>query len=303
LKEGATAVLTATVATGASGSVTVATGNVLFSAGSTGLGGVLLSSGSAVFDASALPVGASAITASYQGDSNYAPSMSASVSVTVLSTLAIAPQIDHVPPRGTVSFSATSGVPPIRWTLKTNASGGSIAASTGAYTAGAKPGAVDEVLATDKDGATANATVEIGAGVSIAPTNASTTSGGTIAFSASGGSGSGFQWSLGPGGSGGSINAATGAYRAGETGGTTDIVTVTDSLGNMSSVHVTVSQSTPSGSSGPSGAASPTGQTGPTTGGGGCSCGAAGAPGGLLETAALALLWMMALARRRHARR
>jgi Bacterial Ig-like domain (group 3)/FG-GAP-like repeat/Chitobiase/beta-hexosaminidase C-terminal domain/NHL repeat len=74
--------LTATVTSTASGTPT---GSVAFSDNGTQIGTATLSSGSAVFNTSTLAVGAQPITATYSGDSNFAPSTSPTVTVTVAS--------------------------------------------------------------------------------------------------------------------------------------------------------------------------------------------------------------------------
>lgn len=73
---------TATVAAG-SGASGTPTGTVTFLSGSTSLGTGTLSSGSATFSTSSLAAGTYSITASYGGDSTFAASTSAAVSVTV----------------------------------------------------------------------------------------------------------------------------------------------------------------------------------------------------------------------------
>src|SRR5207253_1989550 len=64
---------------------------------------------------------------------------------------------------------------------------------------------------------------------------------GTLALTATGGSGGGFRWSFASNASGGSIDATSGAYTAGQKGGVTDIVKATDSLGNIATASVSVS--------------------------------------------------------------
>ena len=68
------------------------------------------------------------------------------------------------------------------------------------------------------------------AGVAISPADPSTSTKGTIAFTAFGGSGA-FTWALASSLSGGTIDAGTGNYVAGTTGNVVDVVKVTDSLG------------------------------------------------------------------------
>ena len=176
-----------------------------------------------------------------------------------------------VPPRGQTVFTATGGSGSgYSWSFGTNSSGGSINASTGAYAAGPAGSVTDTVKVTDSLGNTATGNITVTAGVSISPAAPSTPAKGTLSFTASGGSGTGFTWTLATNNSGGSINASTGAYTAGPTGSVTDAVKVTDSLGNTASANVTVTASSLSG------------------GGGGCSTsGVADAPTLVLGLAAL----------------
>src|SRR6185369_12446699 len=53
-------------------------------------------------------------------------------------------------------------------------------------------------------------------------------------------SGVGYTFALDPNGSGGTIDAATGEYVAGTAGDVSDVVTVTDSLGNSATTTITV---------------------------------------------------------------
>jgi len=175
--------------------------------------------------------------------------------------LSITPGSAAVPPRGQMVFAATAGSGSgYSWSFGTNNSGGSISASTGAYTAGPTGSVTDTVKVTDSLGNTATGNITVTAGVSISPAAPSTPPKGTLSFTASGGSGTGFTWSLATNSSGGSINAPTGAYIAGPTGSVTDTVKVTDSLGNTATGNITVTASSPSG------------------GGGGCSTSGTAAP-------------------------
>jgi hypothetical protein len=63
---------------------------------------------------------------------------------------------------------------------------------------------------------------------------------GQLALTASGGSGSGFSWSLATNNSGGSIDPSTGSYTAGPTGSVTDTVKATDSRGSAATRDVAV---------------------------------------------------------------
>src|SRR5262249_38553230 len=117
-------------------------------------------------------------------------------------------------------------------------SGGSISAS-GAYTAGPTGNVNDTVQVADSQGNQMNAVVTVTAGLSISPASATVAPGGTKSFTASGGSGTGFSFSLSGNPPGGSVSTA-GAYTAGATANVTDTVRVVDSLGNAASAAVTV---------------------------------------------------------------
>jgi Zn-dependent metalloprotease len=78
------------------------------------------------------------------------------------------------------------------------------------------------------------------ASLAILPATARAPPRGAVSFTASGGSGSGHAWSLATNASGGTIDAATGAYVAGATANVTDVVAVTDSAGGQATRNVTV---------------------------------------------------------------
>lgn len=160
--------------------------------------------------------------------------------VTVGPSITISPAQPAVPPNGSVSFSATGGSGSgYGWAITTNGSNGSIGASTGSYKAGSGANAVDTVQVTDSLGNKASVNVSVGGGLAISPADPTTTTRGSIAFTAVGGSGS-YTWSLTTSPSGGTIDGASGAYVAGATGNTVDTIRVQDSVGNSSSVQVTV---------------------------------------------------------------
>ncbi|MGC4001518.1 MAG: kelch repeat-containing protein [Anaeromyxobacter sp.] len=167
----------------------------------------------------------------------------ATTTVRVTTALEISPTEADTTPLGTVTFTASGGSGEgITWSVSTNASGGSIAG--GVYTAG-RTGSVDDVVrVTDSVGNVAEAVVHVSAGISITPPGTTVAPGAGAAFTATGGTDTGFVWALTTNGSGGTIDAATGAYVAGTANGprgqVTDVVTVTDSLGNLASVNVTV---------------------------------------------------------------
>ncbi|HEY7726334.1 MAG TPA: hypothetical protein VH880_13435, partial [Anaeromyxobacteraceae bacterium] len=212
----------------------------------------------------------------------------ATVTVTAAAGLAISPPAATVPPKGTQAFTASGASGALTWSLLANASGGSINASTGAYTAGATGGVVDVVKVVDAALATATANVTVTAGVSISPAAPTVAPKGTQAFTASGGSGTGYTWSLSTNASGGSIVAATGAYTAGLTGSVTDVVQVVDSLGNTAAASVTVSAGGGGGGGG-----------GSTDSKKGCGCASGGDAAWALGLALAGLLRLRAGMRRR----
>ena len=168
----------------------------------------------------------------------------ASVSVSVGGGLAINPATPSSPPRGSLAFSVTGGSGAgFTWSLKTNASGGTIDSSTGAYTAGATPNVTDTVGVTDSLNNTASVDVSVTAGVSITPSAVTLLPGATTTFSAAGGSGKGYAWSVATNKSGGNISSA-GLYMAGETGAVTDTVQLVDSFGNSATASVTIEAAT-----------------------------------------------------------
>ena len=200
-------------------------------------------------------------------------SHTASAGVTALPILAIGPAAATQPPRGTQPFAASGGSGTgYAWTLAANGSGGTIDAASGAYHAGPTGSVADVVQLTDSLGGTVSASVTVTTGVSIGPGTATLAPKGKQAFTASGGSGTGYAWSLATNGSGGTIDAASGAYQAGSKGKVTDVVQVADSLGNTATANVAV-----------------------TAAASGCGCGTASAP----EASLLALLGALGLVRRR----
>ncbi|HTN53605.1 MAG TPA: protease pro-enzyme activation domain-containing protein [Anaeromyxobacter sp.] len=216
------------------------TGTVVFLSDAQPLGAeAALSGGQASITTGALPAGVHAVTAAYSGDASHLPSTSAAVSVTVGSVVSVTGPATVTPPRGGLTFTASGGSGTgYVWSLLTNASGGAV--SGGRYTAGPAGNVVDVIRVVDSQGNAGGIDVTVTAGVTITPGIASVAVGGTIAFSAQGGSGTGFSWALATDLSGGAVNAATGAYAAGPTGGVMDVVAVTDSLGNTASRNVTV---------------------------------------------------------------
>jgi hypothetical protein len=165
----------------------------------------------------------------------------ASVNVSVGDGLAINPAEPGVVPRGSLTFTAAGGSGTgYVFALASNASGGTIDAATGDYTAGAKPNVIDVVTVTDSGGTMAMTAVNVLAGLTITPALSSVAPATPIRFTVSGGSGNGIVFSLAANGSTATIDAARGDYVSGLKGDATDTVRVVDSLGNQANATVKV---------------------------------------------------------------
>jgi hypothetical protein len=152
--------------------------------------------------------------------------------------LSITPTSASAPPRGQRTFTANGGVPPYSFGFASNASNATVTGS-GVYSAGSKGNVIDVVRLTDSVGSTAQATITVGAGITIAPASPAVPPNGSVSFTATGGSGTGYTWTIPQNGSGGTIGS-TGNYNAGNGSNTVDRVEVTDSFGNKGSVNVSV---------------------------------------------------------------
>jgi outer membrane protein OmpA-like peptidoglycan-associated protein len=159
--------------------------------------------------------------------------------ILVMGTLRITPPSAGVPPLGEVPFTAAGGIG-YAWNLEVNGSGATLDPGSGAYRAGPAGGVTDVVRVTDALGNTATAAVVVGPPLAIGPNPGGADPGGTIAFTASGGSGAGYAWTLVADGSGSALDPVTGVYTAGENRNSADRVRVTDSLGNVAEVTVYV---------------------------------------------------------------
>ncbi|HRG95112.1 MAG TPA: SBBP repeat-containing protein [Polyangiaceae bacterium] len=157
----------------------------------------------------------------------------------------LSPPTATVPPRGSLALAATSGSGAgYTFAFRTNASGGTLGA-TGAYVAGATPSVLDEVTVTDSRGNSAVALITVGPGVTLTPMSPTVVPGAAFRFTATGGSGAGYVYAVTSSGSGGTIDAMTGAYLAGATIASVDVVAVVDSLGNTASTNVRVEPPAP----------------------------------------------------------
>ena len=165
---------------------------------------------------------------------------SATATIDVGPGVTLAASATNTPPRGALSFAASGGSANFTYGLGANPSGATIDSASGAYVAGSVFHVIDVVTATDDLGNTASVNIAVGDGVSVNPDSPSIPPLGTITLSASGGSGTGYRFALGGSASGVIANPASGVYMAGATGNTSDLVTVTDSLGNTGTTSVSV---------------------------------------------------------------
>ncbi|HEX4457108.1 MAG TPA: hypothetical protein VIA18_04015, partial [Polyangia bacterium] len=161
--------------------------------------------------------------------------------VNVGAALGITPGAQTVPPESLIDFVAAGGSNTgFAWTLA-GTSGGSLDPVTGIYKAGPNGPSSDTITVTDSFGNVASVVITIGSGISITPApNGTTPPLGSLSFVATGGSGTGYQWSMSASPSGGGIDPTTGIYKAGPVGNVIDIVHVADSLGNVASVNVAI---------------------------------------------------------------
>jgi len=134
-------------------------------------------------------------------------------------------------------FSAAGGTLNYTYSIQDNLSGGSINASTGAYTAGTTPGASDTIQVSDGL-SVATKTISVVNTLSISPPTWTLAPGNSKTFTAAGGIGS-LSFALQTNQSGGSINASTGIYTAGENAGT-DVIAVTDADSTQVTATVTI---------------------------------------------------------------
>ncbi|MCM2323106.1 MAG: hypothetical protein NDJ90_07565, partial [Oligoflexia bacterium] len=167
-------------------------------------------------------------------DSQIPSANTAQASVVVNPLLTISPAAVTLAVGNAWAFSASGGIPPYTY----SPSGGSINASTGAFTAPATvpAGGTVTVTVTDAGGHPASATVTVNAALSISPATKTLVANGAHTFVTAGGVPP-YTYTVSSGG--GAVNSATGAYVA-PAGVGTAIVRVSDSLGNVSEASVSV---------------------------------------------------------------
>jgi hypothetical protein len=194
-----------------------------------------LDSGTGVYRAGALGSAQDVVTVTDQTGAK------ATARLSVGPRLSLSPALTGTAPGGSVAFTASGGKPPYQFTMAPG-SGGQVDAA-GHYLAGPGGDATDRVVVTDATlDAAANASAEVRVGTALTVyrgSSAAVAPREQVPFVAFGGQPP-YTWSLSSNGSGGSIDAATGAYTAGLAGNATDRVTVTDANAQVSSAAVTV---------------------------------------------------------------
>ena len=165
---------------------------------------------------------------------------SATATITVGAGVTLLPATASVPPQGTVMLSASGGSGAgFVFSISVSHSGASVDGS-GKYTAGPTGSVVDVVTVADSVGNSATSSITVGPVVTILASGTSAPPRGPLTFTPAGGSGVGYSFTLSTNASGATINGATGAYTAGAKPDVTDVILLTDSLGNSAAANVAV---------------------------------------------------------------
>ncbi|MCM2279940.1 MAG: hypothetical protein NDJ89_17845 [Oligoflexia bacterium] len=157
----------------------------------------------------------------------------ADASITIDPALAISPASKTLVRGTSHTFTASGGVAPL--TFQVLSGGGTINASSGAYSAPAAAGTAT-VRVRDSIGNTSDAAITIVAPLSLSPALISALKGSTVPFAAAGGV-TPYAYSLVTGG--GTIDSGSGIYTA-PAGAGSATVRVTDTQGNTASSNVTI---------------------------------------------------------------
>lgn len=157
------------------------------------------------------------------------------MAVPAMRPLTLTPGATAIAPRQRIAFAAAGGASGYRFAFSGLPGSGSDAEldpATGAYRAGSSGPGTDVVVVTDQAGATATATVTVGAMLTISPQIALAAPGGSATFTAAGGLPPyAFSFQHKGNRSGGRIDGVTGEYTAGPNPGTQDEVVVVDAAG------------------------------------------------------------------------
>jgi hypothetical protein len=164
----------------------------------------------------------------------------ATMPVTIVAPLSVSPASPVTASlQQTIAFTADQGLAPFQWTLATNGSGAVFSASgaSATYQAGTAAATRDVIRVTDALNEVVLITVNVGMAVTVSPVHPTVVAGQTQSFTATGGSGSGYVWSIPTNVSGATFSGSI--YTAGTMPGT-DVVQVKDSDGNVGTTSVLV---------------------------------------------------------------
>ncbi len=193
--------------------------------------------------------------------------------VAVGGAIAITPVNPNTFPKGTIQFQAIGGAGGYKFAVITSpAAGGTIGADSGLFTAGTNGGVTETVDVKDTADRHATTTVTVGPSLTITPATANPAGNSQVQFSAAGGSGAGYAFSIETSQSGASIDGASGLYTAGPNGGQ-DVVKLVDSVGNEARATLNVTAAPNNGSSGGSNGGTSSGTPGSNGGPGAGSSG------------------------------
>ncbi len=193
--------------------------------------------------------------------------------VAVGGAIAITPVNPNTFPKGTIQFQAIGGAGGYKFAVITSpAAGGTIGADSGLFTAGTNGGVTETVDVKDTADRHATTTVTVGPSLTITPATANPAGNSQVQFSAAGGSGAGYAFSIETSQSGASIDGASGLYTAGPNGGQ-DVVKLVDSVGNEARATLNVTAAPSNGSNGGSNGGASSGTPGSNGGPGAGSSG------------------------------
>jgi hypothetical protein len=169
----------------------------------------------------------------------------ATATITVTAALTIDTLTTAVAPAQRLVIAAGGGKPPYQFTLAQNASGGSITAQSGVYTAGMTAGTTDQVEVTDANQRTQTIAITVGAALSLTLAVPPATPFAINKLIATGGATPyAFAFQAQGNRSNAALDAVTGAYTPGNNPLATDRLQVTDATGSVATTTVPIGEQT-----------------------------------------------------------